>query len=135
MIIRRLTVTLLCIFIAIGTIGGCGGGVDGDGECIFDILLLSNGADQNTADSFWLCRDQFDDEFAFSVWDDGSGISSDIFIFNWVQTSCDSISFTSALGTAEAINIMVGGGVLTFDQISNVEELDDLSVACVLIFL
>lgn len=132
MIIRLLTVTVVCVFIAIGTIGGCGGG--GDGDCDFDILSLTNGADANSQDSFWLCDDG-DSIFQLQIFDDGSGLSSEIGAFNWVQTGCDSVSFQSALGSAEAINIMAGGGVLTFEQVSNVEELDDISVACVLSLL
>ena len=122
------------MFLAVGAIGGCGGG-GGSDECDFDFNSFLNGPNAQFADSEWDCIDNFFELFAFQAFEDGAGFSTDLGPFTFQQIGCRRAAFQSGLGDGEIVNIegSIASGVLTFDQVSNVPELDGLSAGCLLV--
>ena len=125
---------ILVAFLAVVGCGGSGGG--GDGGCDFDILTLANGPNALQADSLWSCTNTADDVYEISVFEDGTGISSAVGVFTWVQTGCRSIElFIDGLSAGDVFNIDgdFGLGFLNYDE--QLIGKPETSADCVLVFL
>ena len=121
------------VLLSLGLIGGCGGGGGGGDACDFSINEVTNGADLFNAFSLWACTNDLDENFNFSVFDNGTGLSDGIGIFTWMRTGCRSASVDGELASGDITN-MEGSifiGRLTFDEQLNQRPTD--SVICVLV--
>jgi len=122
--------------LSLGLIGGCGGG--GGDACDFVLSVFFNGANAEEATSLWDCEGSSPGEivpdFTFQAFDDGTGFSSQLGPFTFQETGCRRASFQSRAGDGSEINIggSIASGILTFDQISSVPELNNISAGCVL---
>lgn len=127
---KNISVVFLVLVISFLIIGGCGGDSD---NCEFDILTVLNGSDSEVQDSFWECVDSNDDMFSFVIFEDGTGASTNIGVFDWQQTGCNTILISTGIGDTEAVDIVVNGNDLSFSLESGVEGLGGIDVQCVLI--
>lgn len=120
---------LALVLIAFLVIGGCGGGGSNDGGCDFDILTLANGPNALQADSFWSCFSTRDGNFDFSVFTDGTGLST-FTVFTWEKTGCRSIDvFVDGVFSGQRIFNIEGSfneGFLTYD-----DQINDDPIAAV----
>ena len=133
-LIRVLLFVLLFAGLGLFNMGGCGGSSSGGGEdCDFSINDVTNGPDSFNAFSLWACVNDLDEEFNFSVFDNGKGVSDGIGIFTWERTGCRSASVDGELASGEITNIegSISIGLLAFDQQLNQVPIN--SSDCVLI--
>ena len=121
------------VLLSLGLIGGCGGGGGGGEDCDFSINEITNGTDSFNAFSLWACINELDEEFNFSVFDNGTGFSDGIGIFTWMRTGCRSASVDGELASGDITNIegSIFIGLLTFDEQLNQVPIN--SVVCVLV--
>lgn len=129
---RNLFSTLLTVFIAFLITGGCGGG-SGNSEsdsCDFEISSVTNGESLTSVDSFWECGSEGVDNFEFAIFDNGTGFATNIGEFVWEETGCRSISILSGLGDAEAVNIDLTAGILTFVIESEIPGFEQIGFTC-----
>jgi len=119
------------VLIAFLAVGGCSGGGGGD-ECNFDFDSFLNGPNAQLANSEWDCTSAVTGEFVFQAFEDGTGLSSDIGPLTWQQSGCRSAAFQSGFGDGDIINLegSKASGIITYDQVSNVPELDIGAVGC-----
>ena len=140
-VLRLLSISLLFVFIAFGTIGGCGGS---DSNLLFDnseVLVcnftlegVSNGSSAATATSLWSCSSDIAGFFGFQIFLNFTGFSTDVGNFTWFFVSNCIIQITSAAGVAQIVDIQQSGDVLSFLQVSDVPGLNGIDSLCVRLF-
>lgn len=126
---KILTVLFTCSLIIAAA--GCDNDDDNnEGACNTQTRMidLTNGDSANKATSEWVCGEQF----AFQIYDDGTGNSSNIAKFHYRDTSCgDATLLLSGDQRIDMTGISLDqSGTLTFSQTSNIESLDGLSAEC-----
>lgn len=119
----------ICFLIA----GGCGGGGGSDSEddsCDFEISTATNGESLTSVDSFWVCESDQVDDFEFGIFENGTGLATNIEQFTWEETGCRSIFIDSGLGDADIVNIDVTDGILTFVIESDIPGFEQVGFTC-----
>ncbi len=124
---RKSLFTVLAL--AVMAFSACGS--DG-GDCDIDYTPFMNGADADHDDSAWVCASDDIDPFLFQIFEDGTGISSEIGAFTWEESGCGEFAVEGALDqTISNIDGSVASGIGSFDI--TFEDGDTASVGCELL--
>ena len=100
-------------------------------DCEFSIDTITNGTDLDNVISFWSCLDSESDMHDFSIFENGTGLSSDIGAFTWIRTGCNSMKIQFSLGAADILEIELTDEILSFFiRSEEVEFLDGRSNEC-----
>lgn len=119
---------VVLVAVAIVGLNGCGGGGGGSSSneppppsVTFDFASLSNGTTESKATSVWRCTVSVGDDYSFVIFGDGTGKSTAIGDFTWLEISPGVISILAGASsqTISDIQSTPDFGTISFTGVSD----------------